>query len=279
MTTPQPSFHFYSPNSTRILVSPTRTARPTRQRSQQVQISRKVMSQPSCRRLSYSSGSRSMLLLLLNKKRGLMRRRLHNHLRRRSSKTPEIGPGRHSPESTSSPRTSPCRGSHQRTHGGPHDNPTVILTSIPSRTIILRPHSLPENKGRGSQQRLALQGGRITGSGKCRRNGVGVAPYRHGDIRVGGGRSPGAGGSDNGRLGLTEEPLNGLTVGLVAELPGQLEDTCGAYDGHADSPSAAVNLAVAVFRRGLLDCKSSVGSGRLLSSMTQRELENELRKC
>lgn len=59
----------------------------------------------------------------------------------------------------------------------------------------------------------------------------------------------GSGGGDDGRLGLAEEPFDGLAVGFVAEFSGELEDTCGADDGHADSAAAAVHFAVAVFGR------------------------------
>jgi len=37
-----------------------------------------------------------------------------------------------------------------------------------------------------------------------------------------------AGGGDDGRLGLLQQPLHGLAVGLVAELPCELEDPRGA---------------------------------------------------
>lgn len=47
-------------------------------------------------------------------------------------------------------------------------------------------------------------------------------------------------------LGLLEEPLDGLAVGLVAELAGQLEDAGGARGRHADAPPPSVNLGVAV---------------------------------
>lgn len=62
-----------------------------------------------------------------------------------------------------------------------------------------------------------------------------------------GGDGAGAGGGDDGRLGLLEEPLDGLAVGLVAQFTGELEDTGGAGGGHADAATAAVDLGVAVF--------------------------------
>lgn len=64
--------------------------------------------------------------------------------------------------------------------------------------------------------------------------------------------SAGAGGGDDGGLGVAEEPLDGLPVGAVAELPGQLEDPGGAHGRHPDSPSPTVDFGVAVpGRRGL----------------------------
>lgn len=54
------------------------------------------------------------------------------------------------------------------------------------------------------------------------------------------------GGGDDGGFGLLEEPLDGLAVGFVAELPGELEDARGAEGGHADPTAAAVHLGVAV---------------------------------
>jgi len=55
-----------------------------------------------------------------------------------------------------------------------------------------------------------------------------------------------AGGGDDGRLGLLQQPLHGLAVGLVAELPRELEDPRGAQRGHPDPAAPAVDLGVAV---------------------------------
>jgi len=60
----------------------------------------------------------------------------------------------------------------------------------------------------------------------------------------------GAGGGDDSRLGLLEEPLYGLAVGLVSELPRELEDSGGAESGHSNSTAAAVDFGVAVFGGG-----------------------------
>lgn len=40
-----------------------------------------------------------------------------------------------------------------------------------------------------------------------------------------GGDSAGSGGSDDGCLSVAKEPLDGLAIGAVAELTGELEDT------------------------------------------------------
>lgn len=49
-----------------------------------------------------------------------------------------------------------------------------------------------------------------------------------------------------------EEPLDGLAVGLVAELPRQLEYPGGAGGRHADPAAAAVDLGVSVLGGGSL---------------------------
>lgn len=46
---------------------------------------------------------------------------------------------------------------------------------------------------------------------------------------------------------MTEEPLDCLAVGAVAEFSRQLEDPGGAESWHPDSAAAAVNLGVTVF--------------------------------
>ncbi|KAM1037049.1 hypothetical protein FF1_031956 [Malus domestica] len=51
---------------------------------------------------------------------------------------------------------------------------------------------------------------------------------------------------DDGGLSLADEPLDGLAVGLVAELTCELEDTCCADDGHADAAAPSIDLAVSV---------------------------------
>lgn len=49
---------------------------------------------------------------------------------------------------------------------------------------------------------------------------------------------------------MAEEPLDGLAVGAVAELAGQLEDPSRAHGRHPDPPASPVDLRVAVPGRG-----------------------------
>ena len=55
-----------------------------------------------------------------------------------------------------------------------------------------------------------------------------------------------SGGGDDGRLGVTEEPLDGLAVGAVAELARELEDPRGAHRRHSHAPPSAVDFGVPV---------------------------------
>ena len=71
----------------------------------------------------------------------------------------------------------------------------------------------------------------------------------------------GAGSGDDGGFRLAEEPLDGLAVGLVAELARELEDAGGADDRHANAAPAAVDLAVAVLGRRFLDGEGGGGGG------------------
>lgn len=66
----------------------------------------------------------------------------------------------------------------------------------------------------------------------------------------------GANGGDDGWLRLTEKPLNGLAVGLVAELAVELEDVGGVDDVHADAAAEGVDLAVAILGGRLADGES-----------------------
>lgn len=92
----------------------------------------------------------------------------------------------------------------------------------------------------------------VEGSGYGGGGGIVVVAEGDGDGGEAGGGGPGAGGGDDGGFSLAEEPLDGLAVGLVAELAGELEDTCGADDWHADATTSAVDLAVSVLSRGFL---------------------------
>ncbi|PON60337.1 hypothetical protein PanWU01x14_153230, partial [Parasponia andersonii] len=84
------------------------------------------------------------------------------------------------------------------------------------------------------------------GRGRRRRRGGGRGG---GEDRSGRGRAR-AGGGDDGGLSLAEEPLDGLAVGSVAELPGQLEDTGRAHGRHPNPAASPVHLGVAVPRSG-----------------------------
>lgn len=100
--------------------------------------------------------------------------------------------------------------------------------------------------------------GEASGRGGRRPHVVRVVVVRPGEPRVGRGErgrdggergrryGAGAGGGDDGRLGLLQQPLHGLAVGLVAELPRELEDPSGAERGHPDPAAPAVDLGVAV---------------------------------
>jgi len=72
------------------------------------------------------------------------------------------------------------------------------------------------------------------------------------------GDGAGSGGGDDGGLGLLEEPLDGLAVGLVAQFSGQLENPGGAGGGHSNSAAAAVDFGMPVLGGSL----GRVGGGR-----------------
>lgn len=90
----------------------------------------------------------------------------------------------------------------------------------------------------------------VEGCGERRGGGVTDGDGYGGEARR---RGAGTGGSDDRGLGLAEEPLDGLAVGLVTKLASELEDTGGTNDGHADAPPSAVDLAVAVLCGRFLD--------------------------
>lgn len=95
---------------------------------------------------------------------------------------------------------------------------------------------------RGSFAFLSL--GRVFGVGVGRGGGGDLerAVHGHGD----GGDGAGARGGDDGGLRVFEEPPDGFSVGLVAQLSGQLEDPRGARRGHSDPPASAFYFSVAV---------------------------------
>jgi len=95
--------------------------------------------------------------------------------------------------------------------------------------------ALPEDGGRG----LVVVGG---GGGRGGRGG--------GDEDGRGGA--GARGGHDGRLGLAEQPLDGLPVRLEPQLAGELEHARRAHDRHAHAPPPAVHLAVPVLAAAAL---------------------------
>lgn len=74
----------------------------------------------------------------------------------------------------------------------------------------------------------------------------------------------GARGCYDRRLGLAEQPLDGLAVRFVAQFAGQLEYPGRANDRHTDSPPAPVDFAMTVLGGRLLHRESAV-SWRQLS--------------
>ncbi|MQL72358.1 hypothetical protein Taro_004709 [Colocasia esculenta] len=84
-------------------------------------------------------------------------------------------------------------------------------------------------------------------------------------------------GSDDGWYGFLRQPLDGLPIGLVAELLGYLEDMGGAGGQHVDPVLAAIDL-VCQSSKGHLGTMASMSLGRdlfdgSLSLCTSRERE------
>ena len=107
-----------------------------------------------------------------------------------------------------------------------------------------------------SECERAVKGVRGGLGGRCRERGAAAA---EGDVECGeiSGDGAGPGGGDDGGLGLLEEPLDGLSVGLVTQFPGQLENPSSTGGGHSDSAAAAVNLGMPVLGGSL----GGVGGG------------------
>lgn len=72
------------------------------------------------------------------------------------------------------------------------------------------------------------------------------APERDIERREVGRDGAGASGGDHCRLGLLEQPLDGLAVGLVTQLARELEDPSGTEGRHSDTAATAVDLGVSV---------------------------------
>lgn len=79
-----------------------------------------------------------------------------------------------------------------------------------------------------------------------RRHGGTRAPEGDVEGREVGWDRAGSGGGDHRGLGLLEQPLDGLAVGLVAKLSGQLENPSCARRRHSDPTAPAVDLSVPV---------------------------------
>jgi len=96
-----------------------------------------------------------------------------------------------------------------------------------------------------SEGERAVEGVRGRLGRRSRERGAAAA---EGDVEGGeiSGDGAGSGGGDDGGLGLLEEPLDGLAIGLVAQFSGQLENPSGAGGGHSNSAAAAVDFGVPV---------------------------------
>ncbi|KAE8732331.1 hypothetical protein F3Y22_tig00002237pilonHSYRG01790 [Hibiscus syriacus] len=70
---------------------------------------------------------------------------------------------------------------------------------------------------------------------------------RNGRIGGRGDGDAGSSGNNDGWLGLTHEPNNGLAVGLEPEFPSELEDPSGTNRWQPDASVSAVDLCMAVF--------------------------------
>ncbi|KAL4342171.1 hypothetical protein GQ457_08G000840 [Hibiscus cannabinus] len=66
-------------------------------------------------------------------------------------------------------------------------------------------------------------------------------------ISIRGDTSASASGSNDGWLGLTQEPCNGLTVRFEPKFSSELENPSGTNRWQADAPVSAINLCMAVF--------------------------------
>ncbi|RDY03106.1 hypothetical protein CR513_13341, partial [Mucuna pruriens] len=176
---------------------------------------------PHPRRRRFSDGL-LLLTVVMSEERHLLllllrhrhRGRLHHHFGSRGGEAPNLT---EIGPGWKGPQAGRGRGAHER---GTQGNSLVL------GRVFVGAYALAEDEGRGGDE---------------------------GDGGEGGGGGASAGGSDDGGLGLAKEPLDGLTVGLVTQLPRELENTGGAYDGHPYTAAASVDLAVTVLRGGLLD--------------------------
>lgn len=180
-----------------------------------------VIPNPSC----LSHVLNLMLLLLSKEPPRHGRSGAHDHLR--GGKAPEVGPGRYGPITSSGP------------HGGGGDDVLLVNDTVMILGLLGGGAEAFSEQERGWRGR----GGGGVGGGAVEVGGGGGERRRCG---------AGSGGGDDGRLSLTEEPLDGLAIGLVTEFTCQLKHTCRADDWHPYPPPTAVHLAVPVLRWRLL---------------------------
>nr|GMD99353.1 unnamed protein product [Ipomoea batatas] len=105
----------------------------------------------------------------------------------------------------------------------------AIVGAAHNRPVASNPGEFMETGGNGS----SLFGNRGLGGGG----------------ESGGRNSPGAGGGDNRRLRLLQQPLHSLSVGLVTQFPSKLKDPGGTESRHANSPTSSIDLFVSILVR------------------------------
>jgi len=199
------------------------------QRGEQIEVAGEVIPEP--RRGGFSHCG-LLLLVMVVMEQGVLRRDGHE-FRRRCGR----GSGREAPDLAEirARRERPERGRRGRRD---ERNGVVLGNGVG----VVGANALAEDERRGGREEWLV----IGDGGERGRCGAG------------------AGGGYDGGLGLAEEPLDGLAVGLVAELARELEDARRAYDRHANTPPPAVDLAVTVLGRRFLNGERGGGGGSLV---------------
>jgi hypothetical protein len=105
-------------------------------------------------------------------------------------------------------------------------------------------------------------GGRVRGVGGAEGNG------ERGEVSRDGRRGPRASGGNDGGLRLLQQPLDGLAVGLVAQLPRELEHPRLAQHRQPYLPPAALHLGVPAFGGCLLPATASTTAFLSVSAVT-----------